>query len=175
MQHPPYGTESYMLRPRERAGQLRSTDARARAPAQLCRGFCLTQARTSKRQTASWTIWRNCFSTSARHLHSAISGAMENANDNHDVIVGVHLIDHDIRQARHHELIRTRCSADAPMYGNRSSCSMPSRMRSITKSAERGRSFSIHACIRSRSSYADSRMMTLTRADAQSAAGLLQA
>ena len=59
-----------------------------------------------------------------------------------------------------------------PMYGRRPSRSALSKIRSITASAERGRSFAIHAYIRSRSSYAASRIMTLMRAEAQSARAL---
>ena len=34
--------------------------------------------------------------------------------NNHLVIIDVHLVDHDIRQTQHHQLVRTKCSADAP-------------------------------------------------------------
>lgn len=42
---------------------------------------------------------------------STILSTMEYADDNHLVVIGVHLIDHDIWQTSHHQLIRSSCSA----------------------------------------------------------------
>ena len=102
-------------------------------------------------------------------------GAVEDSSNFQLVMIAVYFVDHNVRQTSYRPLIRSRRLPNMTHVWEATELARRFREsdRSL-KSADRGRSFAIHACIRSRSSYAVSRMRTLMRGAAQSDLALLR-